>query len=185
MTTNNDALREMLAFLNGEGPLDGVYFGERHPTENGVYWWRKRLSVLTSLAARKPEPHPDEFVCPLCFDDPANIKPEPQAQAGEPEVVAYRTRLHRMRGAEYWGFNERNPFPGLPNSGEPLITLQSHREAMAKKDAALRACAEALENLNALVWGECPSLLNEDSGGNSKFAIEIDDAITQAKEVLK
>lgn len=38
-----------------------------------------------------------------------------------------------------------------------------------------------LENLHALVWGECPSLLNEDSGGNSALDMDILDAISNAK----
>lgn len=34
---------EIIAFLLGEGPLDGVYFGEKHPFHEGRYWWRKHL----------------------------------------------------------------------------------------------------------------------------------------------
>lgn len=42
------------AFLLGEGELDGVSFGERHPTERGAFWWRKHLraAVLADRAAR-------------------------------------------------------------------------------------------------------------------------------------
>jgi hypothetical protein len=43
---------EMLKFLNGEAPLDGVWFGENHPIEKGAYWWRKRLN--TTPQQRKP-----------------------------------------------------------------------------------------------------------------------------------
>lgn len=39
--------------------------------------------------------------------------------------------------------------------------------------------ARALENLNALVWGECPALLNEDSGGNSALAMEIEEVLAE------
>lgn len=35
--------REVMKFLLGEGPLDGVWFGEKHPTEKGSFWWRKYL----------------------------------------------------------------------------------------------------------------------------------------------
>jgi len=38
-----------------------------------------------------------------------------------------------------------------------------------------------LEELYALVNGECPSLLNEDSGGNSRLDLEIKEAITWSK----
>jgi hypothetical protein len=35
----------------------------------------------------------------------------------------------------------------------------------------------ALAELYATVVGECPSLLNEDSGGNSRLALEIEDLL--------
>ena len=41
----NSVSTEVLKFLNGEAPLDGVWFGEDHPTERGSYWWRKRLNT--------------------------------------------------------------------------------------------------------------------------------------------
>lgn len=33
----------ILKFLLGEGSLDGVWFGDIHPTERGMFWWRKHL----------------------------------------------------------------------------------------------------------------------------------------------
>ncbi len=33
----------ILKFLLGEEPLDGVWFGDTHPTERGMFWWRKHL----------------------------------------------------------------------------------------------------------------------------------------------
>lgn len=33
----------VFAFLDGSGPLEGVWFGEPHPTEQGKFWWRKHL----------------------------------------------------------------------------------------------------------------------------------------------
>ncbi len=41
-----------------------------------------------------------------------------------------------------------------------------------------------LNELHALVWGECPSLLNEDSGGSAALDMEIRAALaeTQADE---
>jgi len=35
--------REVLSYLDGSGPIDGLWFGDKHPTEQGAYWWRKRL----------------------------------------------------------------------------------------------------------------------------------------------
>jgi hypothetical protein len=37
--------QEVIDFLCGAAPLDGVWFGDRHPKEKGAYWWRKRLSA--------------------------------------------------------------------------------------------------------------------------------------------
>lgn len=38
---------EVVEFLRGAGPLDGVWFGDKHPTEQGLFWWRKRLQPYT------------------------------------------------------------------------------------------------------------------------------------------
>lgn len=48
-------------------------------------------------------------------------------------------------------------------------------------------CAElvaALDNLLALVNGECPSLLDGDRGGSGFLDMEIDDALTTARALL-
>lgn len=38
-----DALAEVAAFLDGSGALEGVWFGEPHPTKKGAFWWRTNL----------------------------------------------------------------------------------------------------------------------------------------------
>jgi hypothetical protein len=38
----------------------------------------------------------------------------------------------------------------------------------------------ALKELHAMVWGECPSLLNEDSGGSSRLDMECEVALHRA-----
>lgn len=43
---------------------------------------------------------------------------------------------------------------------------------------------DALDNLLALVNGECPSLLDGDRGGSGFLDIEIDDALTTARALL-
>jgi hypothetical protein len=47
------------------------------------------------------------------------------------------------------------------------------RKAEAQRDALL----VALKELHALVWGECSSLLNEDSGGDGRLDMAIRAAI--------
>jgi len=50
-------LAEVVAFLNGTAPLDGVWFGGAHPTERGDFWWRKHLLVAYEQAlAATPAP---------------------------------------------------------------------------------------------------------------------------------
>ena len=48
-------------------------------------------------------------------------------------------------------------------------------------EARVKVLAEALGELVAIVRGECPSLLNEDSGGNGELSHCIDTALKGAK----
>lgn len=41
---------------------------------------------------------------------------------------------------------------------------------------------KALGDLYAVVWGECPSLLNEDSGGDASLDMRICELLSKAKE---
>jgi len=50
---------EIIAFLLGEGPLDGVYFGEKHPFHEGRYWWRKHLRKNPTGQERVASADPD------------------------------------------------------------------------------------------------------------------------------
>ncbi len=56
--------------------------------------------------------------------------------------------------------------------------LQSELTAARAEVEALRA---ALIDLRALVQGECPSLLDEDSGGDARLALAIDAALAKEK----
>jgi hypothetical protein len=50
-TSPKDAVNvsELIEFLDGSGPLDGVWFGEEHPTLKGKFWWRKYLPALSQV----------------------------------------------------------------------------------------------------------------------------------------
>lgn len=104
------------------------------------------------IAASKLDPSADDIhLCsPFCKRPQcvADREAEPQAQAGEPEVVAWAvyqlsgdhtgTVLHEIFFTEE-DANRAASFLGeFWHGTETLITLQSHREAIAKKDAALR-----------------------------------------------
>jgi hypothetical protein len=41
-------LAEVVAFLCGEAPLEGVWFGEKHPLERGAFWWRPHLRAAVA-----------------------------------------------------------------------------------------------------------------------------------------
>lgn len=70
----------------------------------------------------------------------------------------------------------------VPDSGIPASVLHARRVdrlinallATARRERRMR---EALGELTAIVRGECPSLLNEDSGGDGALAVEIDAAL--------
>lgn len=36
-------LKTVIAFLLGQGELDGLWFGEPNPTSTSAFWWRKYL----------------------------------------------------------------------------------------------------------------------------------------------
>lgn len=63
---------------------------------------------------------------------------------------------------------------------EPYRTNTVLLHVMQERDAALARMAaleKALRELRALVKGECPSLLDEDSGGDSRLDMEIEDSL--------
>jgi hypothetical protein len=50
------------------------------------------------------------------------------------------------------------------------------------KDAEIDWLKQLLFELHATVMGECPALLNEDSGGNATLALEIEEALGSAAQ---
>lgn len=50
-------LESIAAFLDGSAPLDGVWFGDRHPTLPGAFWWRSMLKAALG-AKRAAEARP-------------------------------------------------------------------------------------------------------------------------------
>lgn len=59
---------EIARFLLGEGPLEGVWFGEPHPS-GLAFWWRRNLKshiVNAQAAERYPEAH---HPCDRCGEE--------------------------------------------------------------------------------------------------------------------
>lgn len=68
--------KEAWDFLCGQGELDGVSFGERHPTRFGLYWWRSYIAALTA-----PAPAPDDEALMKMFGDTLyRFRKEPSSQ---------------------------------------------------------------------------------------------------------
>lgn len=44
---------DVLQFLMGADPLEGVWFGEPHPTRKGKFWWRTVIRERAMIAAAK------------------------------------------------------------------------------------------------------------------------------------
>ena len=58
---------------------------------------------------------------------------------------------------------------GIPTPS-PMQIVTQHAEQAERRAERLKGL---LRSLHALVWGECPSLLNEDSGGSSHLDADI------------
>lgn len=99
------------------------------------------------------------------YSKPKAAKPEPQAQAGEPELHC----------ASDWGGRETGPW---------LITLDDYREAIAKKDAALKACVEFMRR-HAEHDQKCGVLDLDENDRHCACDCGFDAAITQAEEAMK
>lgn len=52
---NKFTQQEVVEFLLGNEPLDGVWYGERHPKEPGAYWWRKYLREVIPARITPPK----------------------------------------------------------------------------------------------------------------------------------
>lgn len=138
-----------------------------------------------------------------CLGQPLEGKPEPQAQAAEPEVVAIADDLRSNR------VRLLRPLP----LGAELITLKSHRaamatqrnsytktfgaeinslskefsEAIANKDAALGVCVEALKQAREDIehWAGYASDYFRNKHDVQADLDDVDAAIQQAREARK
>jgi hypothetical protein len=70
----------------------------------------------------------------------------------------------------------------LKDGGSPVTDeLQELREDLSAAGVMLAKKDEALKELLAVVRGECPALLNEDSGGNARLDAACDEALSPSK----
>lgn len=68
------------------------------------------------------------------------------------------------------------------------IVVQSHcdlttlNRSLTAAESRVAALTEALTGLAALVRGECPALLDEDSGGDARLALTIEAALSPSQD---
>ena len=62
------------------------------------------------------------------------------------------------------------------------VTHYVRVDVLNEKQATIGKLVEALSELHAMVRGECPSLLNEDSGGDAELDCNIEDLINSVTE---
>lgn len=58
------------------------------------------------------------------------------------------------------------------------IALEQAWASNRERAAKITALTEAMTEIHAMIVGECPSLLNEDSGGNGELSCQINDLLT-------
>jgi len=103
-----------------------------------------------------------------------------------------RTNRHTTTDGRAWGWLDTKP-PGGSQYAPPGLQITWERGSKSEANAAyIAACnpvnvaallAErdalriALDELAAVVRGECPSLLDEDSGGSARLSMAIDAAL--------
>lgn len=98
------------------------------------------------------------------------------------EYVLLASDRDRLAGVVA-GLEEQNArnIEALRRAEESAQFYGNRAGLLEAENARLR---EVLKELHTLVWGECPSLLNEDSGGDSRLDLEIEDCLGNAlKEV--
>lgn len=66
--------------------------------------------------------------------------------------------------------------------GLPMLTLPQDLEGRARLIAAAPELRDTLQELFALAKGECPSLFDEDSGGDGGLSIRIEDLLADTSK---
>lgn len=110
-------------------------------------------------------------------------------QLRDREVDAETARLHVE---EFLSFREiaRSRGVGLTAVKDAILRhlcLEARKQfnkayANTYNDLQVQALVAALSDLHTLVWGECPSLLNEDSGGDAQLDLRIRELLARHKQ---
>lgn len=75
----------------------------------------------------------------------------------------------------------RSEIQRSPNPWAEIVSrFNSQRLSIRSHQERVEGLQMHLGELHALVWGECPSLLDENSGGNSRLDGDIEEALKRA-----
>ncbi|WIA54292.1 hypothetical protein N6H05_14595 [Sphingobium sp. WTD-1] len=134
MTTDGVLIsRDMLAFLCGDGPLEGYYFGEKPEHERGNFWWRKHLREAEKVALE---------------------------QAGEPSTVKECLTTAAYAGVTQGDIDHLDGLLDCAGDCEKMLAaisahrLQSVAAATAAKDAEVARLREALAAVQPVACGD-------------------------------
>lgn len=180
-------------FLLGEAPLDGAWFGDKHPSKRGAFWWREYLRA--ALAAQPSQPahteaqrgEPDFYPHGIAhLAPPLDINSNQIAQlwalveAGNEDVddpTVFRLQ-HKLPGKDTDG----EPAPGglyvwvaeYPEEGMIFLDPDSAPQPELTTDAAVKRLCDALrEDLDyAWSWHCNIAMTAFDAGGSHDVANE-------------
>ena len=66
-------MNQVSKFLLGEAPLDGAWFGDKHPSKRGAFWWREHLRTALAATPSGPAWH-DAPTVPGLWVDGINLR---------------------------------------------------------------------------------------------------------------
>lgn len=89
----------IIEFLCGEKPFDGVWFSQRHQTEKGEFWWRKHLREYVALRYSQLSAVPSEEIEDAAREYYAN---EIQADCDRPQKLDYDDIIEAFCSGVEW-----------------------------------------------------------------------------------
>lgn len=149
--TQPDSLTDLVAFLCGEKPLDGLWFGDKPTDGRGEFWWRKPLRK--ALYAPKPDcdcachmvgvyaPHKEGHgCCPYAKHfDPEDDAPKPD-ETMEDIFNGHHTNTAEKVCKTLFPYNEppENCDCWVAEAAQKLAHHYSERERLARIDEVQR-----------------------------------------------
>ncbi|MDP9196105.1 MAG: DUF551 domain-containing protein [Pseudomonadota bacterium] len=113
-------LDEVVKFLCGQGPLNGVWFGEKPEGETGNFWWRKHLRKALNTRANIPsqewrpiEEAPKDGTNVLLFNPAKGTTPF-RVREAKWCVTKSGGSTWRLSSGPFWAHNEPTHWMPLP-----------------------------------------------------------------------